>query len=40
MGIGGEEEKNGKELIINSSNQCLEKFGEKTKRGIYLKMCV
>lgn len=40
MGIAGEEGKDGKKLVINRSNQCLEKFGERTKRGIYLKTCI
>lgn len=40
MDIGGEEGKDGKDLIINGSNQCLEKFGERTKGGICLKTCL
>lgn len=40
MGIGGEEGKDGKQLIINRSNQCLEKLGENKRRNSLENVCL
>lgn len=40
MGIEGEEGKDRKQLIINRSNQCLEKFGENKRRNLLENVCL